>query len=178
MEQHPETCVESRIAEIFLEFSRRKLLEQYWPRMRSSVESLTDEQVWWRANPASNSVGNLLLHLNGNVRQWLVASFNQLEDMRDRPVEFKERTLIPGGVLLGRLDETLQEAAEVLSRLTQAELMATYKIQGYTVSGLDAVYQVVEHFGMHYGQILYITKMFSGEDLAFYRGLDATGRAS
>lgn len=63
----------------FLEFSRRKLLEQYWPRMRSCVESLTDEQVWWRPNKASNSVGNLLLHLNGNVRQWLVVSFNHGE---------------------------------------------------------------------------------------------------
>ena len=172
------TEIDADVTALFLGFSRRKLLEQYWPRLRSSAESLTDEQVWWRANPASNSVGNLLLHLNGNVRQWLVASFNRQEDTRDRPVEFRELSLIPAAILLGRLDETLQEAAKVLSRLTQADLIATYKIQGYTVSGLDAVYQVVEHFGMHYGQILYITKMLRGEDLAFYRKLDATGRAS
>src|ERR1700688_2069784 len=59
----------------FLEFSRRKLLEEYWPRLRVSVESLTDEQMWWRPNQASNSAGNLILHLNGNVRQWLLAAF-------------------------------------------------------------------------------------------------------
>lgn len=166
-----ENCIsatnEANIADLFLAFSRKKLLEQYWPRLRSSVESLSDEQVWWRANPASNSVGNLLLHLNGNVWQWLVASFNRLEDTRNRPVEFNERSLIPSAVLLGRLDETLRESATVLARLTHADLIATYKIQGYTVSGLDAVYQVVEHFGMHYGQILYITKMLRSEDMAF-----------
>lgn len=178
MEQHPTTNVEARLAEIFLAFSRGKLLEQYWPRLRSSVESLTDEQVWWRANAASNSVGNLLLHLNGNVRQWLVASFNQVEDTRNRPVEFNERALIPAAVLLKQLEETLQESAAVLTRLTEAELQATFMIQGYTVTGLDAVYQVVEHFGMHYGQIIFITKMLRGEDMGFYRALDATGRVS
>src|SRR6266699_1542366 len=84
----------------FLQFSRHKLLEQYWPRLRSCVESLTDEQVWWRPNEASNSIGNLILHLNGNVQQWLVASFNRLDDTRDRPVEFATREGIPAAALL------------------------------------------------------------------------------
>ena len=82
------TAPDSTVASAFLAFSRDKLFNQYWPRMRSCVESLTDEQVWWRPNPASNSIGNLLLHLNGNVTQWLVASFVRLEDRRDRPAEF------------------------------------------------------------------------------------------
>jgi len=69
----------------FLEFSRKKLFEHYWPRLRTCVESLSDEQVWWRPNEASNSIGNLILHLNGNVRQWLVASFRRSADTRDRP---------------------------------------------------------------------------------------------
>ena len=77
--------MQAELADEFLLFSRKKLLEQYWPRMRKAVEPLTDEQVWWRPNEASNSIGNLLLHLNGNVRQWMVASFNRLEDARDRP---------------------------------------------------------------------------------------------
>jgi hypothetical protein len=70
----------------------------------------------------------------------------------------------------------LQEAAEVLLRLTEAELLNRYEIQGYNVSGLAAVYQVVEHFGLHYGQIIYITKMLQGEDLEFYQELAQTGR--
>src|SRR5438045_1118767 len=82
------------ITGMFLEFSRWTLLEQYWPRLRKSVESLTEEQMWWRPNQASNSIGNLLLNLNGNVRQWLVVSFNGLEHTRNRPAEFAERRVI------------------------------------------------------------------------------------
>ena len=70
----------------------------------------------------------------------------------------------------------MQDASAVLSRLTEADLLRSLRIQGYTVTGLQAVYQVVEHFGMHYGQILYITKLVRGEDLGFYRELDMTGR--
>jgi hypothetical protein len=161
----------------FLEFSRKKLIEQYWPRLRTCVERLSDEQVWWRPNDASNSIGNLILHLNGNVRQWLVSSFKRSNDIRDRPAEFRERRLIPASALLEKLDTTLKEAAEVLASLSEADLLTTFEIQGYTVTGLYAIYQVVEHFGLHYGQIVYITKMMRGEDLGFYRELDATGRS-
>ena len=137
----------------FLEFSRQKLIEQYWPRLRTCVERLSDEQVWWRPNDVSNSIGNLILHLNGNVWQWLVSSFKRSDDIRDRPAEFRERRLLPASALLEKLDTTLKEAAEVLSSLSEADLLTTFEIQGYTVIGLYAIYQVVEHFGLHYGQI-------------------------
>jgi hypothetical protein len=164
---------------IFLEFSREKLLNQYWPRMRSCVESLTDEQIWWRPNEASNSVGNLLLHLNGNVRQWLIDSFNRRQNRRDRPAEFHEEKRTSGSALLEQLGATIAEAGATLSRLTEADLIAEYEIQGYEhVSGLKAVYQVVEHFGLHYGQVVYITKMLCARDLGFYRELNQTGRSS
>ena len=165
------------LSQLFLQFSRRKLVEQDWPRMRQCVESLTNDQIWWRPNDASNSVGNLLLHLNGNVRQWLVNSFSNQEDTRDRPAEFAERRIIPTATLVEMLDATIQDAADVLGRLTETDLLRTYEIQGYTVTGLHAVYQVVEHFGLHHGQILYITKQLRGEDLGFYKALDRTGRA-
>lgn len=160
----------------FLEYSRRKLLDQYWPRLRGCVESLSDEQVWWRPNEASNSIGNLILHLNGNVRQWLVSSFKRSEDRRDRPAEFRERRPIAASALLEKLGATLKEASDILDSLTEADLLTTFHIQGYTVNGLQAVYQIVEHFGMHYAQILYITKLVRGEDLGFYRELDKTDR--
>jgi len=169
------TTSDAQLTAAFLEFSRKKLLGQYWPRLRGAVESLTDEQVWWRPNPACNSVGNLLLHLNGNVTQWIVASFNRLDDKRNRPAEFNEQKQPAGSDLLNRLGATLEEVAKVFDCLTPEDLAATYQIQGYTVKGLDAVYQVVEHFGLHYGQILYITKLLRGEDLGFYRELSATG---
>lgn len=166
---------DSPLAVNFLEFSRQKLLGQYWPRMRGCVESLTDEQIWWRPNTASNSVGNLLLHLNGNVRQWLVASFDRLEDVRNRPEEFHETEHLPGAVLVARLEETMRKVSAVLARLTEAELLAEMEIQARRVTGLDAVYQSIEHFGLHYGQVVYITKMLRGEDLGFYGELNKTG---
>lgn len=165
-------------AELFLQFSRNKLLEQYWPRLRKAVEPLSLEQVWWRPNAASNSTGNLVLHLNGNVWQWIVASFNHLEDERNRPAEFSATGDLAAADLLSRLSQTMDEAAKVLARLTPEELLATWHIQGYTVSGLAAVYQVVEHFGLHYGQIVYIAKALEGRDLGFYRELNPTGRAT
>lgn len=170
--------VETNLAPLFVEYSRSKLLDQYWPRLRTVVTPLSDEQVWWRPNPASNSIGNLLLHLNGNVYQWLVASFKKLPDDRNRPVEFNERRRLPLREMLANLESTMREASRVFEHLTAADLAATWQIQGYTVTGLAAVYQVVEHFGMHYGQILYVTKAMRGEDFGFYRELDQTGRAS
>jgi uncharacterized damage-inducible protein DinB len=172
------TNIHADIHELFLEHSRKMLCEQFWPRLKGCVEALTDEQLWWRPNDACNSIGNLLLHLNGNVRQWLVASFNRLEDSRNRPMEFNQRESISASVLLDRLGATMQEVAEVLARLTRDDLIARYEIQGYKVSGLEAVYHVVEHFGLHYGQVLYIVKTLNGADLGFYRELNKTGRAS
>ena len=166
------------LAVLFLDFSRKKLLGQYWPRLRECVAPLTTEQVWWRPNEASNSIGNLILHLNGNVGQWLVASFNKDEDKRNRPAEFAARKGATAAELLARLGATLDAASAVLDRLTVEELLAPYEIQGYHVHGLDAVYQAIEHFGLHYGQIAYITKSLTGKDLGFYKELSKTGRTS
>ncbi|MGP8252896.1 MAG: DinB family protein [Terracidiphilus sp.] len=171
------STTDSQLASLFLEFSRQKLLGQFWPRLRQCVESLTDEQVWWRPNAASNSIGNLILHLNGNVTQWLVDSFNRDEDKRNRPAEFAAEGGLTAAELLAKLDATMERASQVLDRLTVEELLAPYEIQGYHVRGLDAVYQVVEHFGLHYGQITYIAKSLTGRDLGFYKRLNKTGRA-
>jgi len=171
------TQPETELASVFLEFSRTKLLGQFWPRMKECVAPLTAQQVWWRPNDASNSIGNLLLHLDGNVRQWLVDSFNENQDERNRPAEFAAQSGLSAADLLARLGRTLDEAAKVLDRLTAEELLAPYEIQGCHVRGLDAVYQVVEHFGLHYGQIVYIVKSLLAKDLGFYKELNKTGRA-
>jgi uncharacterized damage-inducible protein DinB len=163
---------------LFLDHSRKKLLAEWWPRLRTTVATLSEEQLWWRPNEASNSIGNLLLHLNGNVRQWMVASFNRQEDHRDRPAEFSEKSGGSAAEVLAKLGATMDEASDVLSRLTEDDLRTPMEIQGYHVTGLEAIYQVVEHFGLHYGQIVYIIKALEGKDLGFYRNLDKTGRAS
>lgn len=171
------TTPDTELAALFLAHSRNRLLEQHWPRLKACVEPMTVEQIWWRPNEASNSVGNLILHLNGNVTQWLVASFNRDEDKRDRPTEFSAAGGLTATELLDRMGSTLDQAAIVLDRLTLDELLAPYEIQGHHVRGLNAVYQVVEHFGLHYGQIAYIAKSLNAKDLGFYRELNKTGKA-
>jgi uncharacterized damage-inducible protein DinB len=170
------TPVNSELTALFLDSSRKLLFEQHWPRIKTCVASLTTDQIWWRPNEASNSIGNLLLHLSGNVRQWIVATFNKDEDKRNRPAEFSATGGLTAAELLSRLGATIAAAEKVLNCLTVEELLAPYEIQGYNVHGLDAVYQVVEHFGLHYGQIAYLAKSLSGKDLGFYRELSQTGR--
>jgi uncharacterized damage-inducible protein DinB len=171
------TASESQLAKLILNTARGSLVEQHWPKIKDCVAPLTEEQVWWRPNQASNSIGNLLLHLNGNIGQWLVASFERRDDKRNRPQEFSARGAVTPADLLARLGATVEEAGRILARLTPEELLATYEIQGYTVTGLYAVFHAVEHFALHYGQIAYITKSLSGQDLGFHRELERTGRA-
>ena len=170
------TPMDENLTALFLEFSRKQLLEQYWPRLEECVELLDEEQVWWRPNEASNSIGNLLLHLNGNVRQWLVVSFGRQVDQRNRPLEFSEHGPVPKSVLMEQLGATVRQACDVLARLTAADLLAAREIQGYKTRGLDVVFHVVEHFGQHFGQIAYITKIVTERGLGFYKELDKTGR--
>lgn len=162
----------------FLRSTREMLLKQSWPRLRTCVELLTDEQIWWRPNPSSNSIGNLMLHLNGNVTQWIIQSFTGASDHRDRPAEFSRTEGVSRDDLIAILSATMQRVSGVLDQITETHLRTPYEIQGYQTTGLEAIYHVVEHFGLHYGQIAYITKMLGDQDLGFYRELNQTGRAA
>jgi uncharacterized damage-inducible protein DinB len=162
----------------FVEFSRVKLLEHYWPRMRVCVEALSEQELWWRPNDASNSVGNLLLHLDGNGTQWLIEPFGDSGFVRDRASEFASRGGHSRASLVERLDGTMRRVEDTLSRLSAVHLTRSYTIQGFAVTGLEAVYHAVEHFSMHTGQVMYITKQLRGASLDFYRDLDGSGVAS
>jgi uncharacterized damage-inducible protein DinB len=156
----------------FLAFSRKHLSEIMWPRLKTAIQPLSRDQIWWRPNEASNSIGNLLLHLNGNIRQWILSGIGEIEFVRNRDAEFDERQQLDTAVLLARLGQTIQEAVEVLNRVAEHELLRVRIIQGYEVSGLVAISEVVQHFAMHYGQILYIVKMLQANDLGFYAHLN------
>ncbi len=157
----------------FLQFSRRELGSELWPRICSCLDTLTEEQVWWRPNESSNSIGNLLLHLNGNVRQWILSGLGGADDGRNRPAEFAEREHMPVPQLRATLEATLKEADSVLASLDGKALLNRNDIQKHKdVTGLEAIYHVVEHFAMHYGQVVYITKLLTAEDLGFFRHLN------
>ena len=155
---------------IFLDFSIRKL-DQLLGRIRDCAGKLTDEQVWMRGGDSSNAIGNLLLHLNGNVRQWIVSAVGGKPDIRVRDREFSARGDISASELLERLEATLGDAAGVLRNVTAERLGEMVHVQSYDVTVLEAVYHVVEHFSQHVGQIILLTKALTGEDTGFYRHL-------
>lgn len=142
------------------------------PKIARCLEMLTDEEIWWRPNENSNSVGNLILHLCGNVRQWIVSGVGRQPDRRRRDLEFSTREARPAKELIQQLKATVDEAAAVIESLDEPRLMEKRRIQIYDVTALQAVFHVVEHFSCHTGQILYVTKMLKDRDLGFYAELD------
>ena len=152
----------------FLQKARELLREEYLPKIERCVEKLTDEQVWWRPNPESNSIGNLLLHISGNARQWIVCGLGGATDLRQRQTEFDERKIIPREELLARLRATLADVDQALDRFDPARLLDKYPIQGTESTALAAIFHVTEHFSMHTGQIILLTKMLANIDLVFY----------
>ncbi len=163
------------LATPFIERSRHYLATEYRVKVRAAVESLPAGALWWRANEESNSVGNLLLHLAGNVRQWIVSGVGGAADTRYRAAEFEARTGTDAATLLAALDVVLDEADAVLAALTAADLATPRTIQGRDITVLDAVYHVVEHFSGHVGQIVLVAKLHSPGAIHFYE--DAGGLA-
>ena len=153
------------IAQAFLDKSRDLMLGDYLPKIERSLDPLSSDDVWWRPNEASNSIGNLMLHLRGNVTMWIIGGVGRLPFERNRQAEFDERTQIPAMELKRRLRETVQQADEVMRELTASELLTRRQIQGYDVTVLEAIYHVVEHFGMHTGQIILLSKARAGRAL-------------
>jgi uncharacterized damage-inducible protein DinB len=164
----------NEVGQLFIAYARAYFTDDYLPKIERSLELLTDEQIWRRANPQSNSIGNLLLHLSGNVRQWIVCGLGGASDDRDRDSEFAARHLIPRDELLAGLKQTLNEVDDALAKFDVDKLLERHLIQGCDVTALAAIFHVVEHFSMHTGQIIMIAKMFAEVDLGFYDFTDAT----
>jgi len=155
---------------VFIDCSVRRL-RQSLDRIDKCVARLTEDQVWSRGHESENSVGNLMLHLAGNVRQWIISGVGATPDTRDRDSEFNARGGICKSDLVGGLRATVEEACVVVDRLDAERLGTTIHVQKYDVTVLEAVYHVVEHFAQHTGQIIFATKLLTGEELGFYTHL-------
>lgn len=159
---------ESLVASAFIDQSVEYLLNHYLPKIRRCLDQLNDDQIWWRPNSSSNSVGNLILHLSGNIRQWILCGLGNEVDHRVRDSEFAQTEIIPRADLEQLLSETLVAVKDVLETCPPETLLEHRKIQGKDVGVLEAVYHVTEHFAMHTGQIITLTKLLTEKDLAFY----------
>jgi uncharacterized damage-inducible protein DinB len=158
------------VESLFLQFSVDKL-RQLASRIEFCLEKLGEDQIWARGGEHENAIGNLTLHLTGNVRQWIVSTLGNSPFDRDRDSEFAAREGVAATELSTNLRNTVEQATLVISGLNTAQLTRMYEVQNYQVSGVEAVYHVVEHFAEHTGQIIFATKRLTGEDLGFYRHL-------
>ena len=156
------------VSRAFIDRAIDFLTGEYLPKIERCLEKLTDEQIWWRANEESNSIGNLVLHLCGNARQWIVSGLGFEADARVRDAEFSRRDPLERAELLNLLRSTLADVESVLRQLDPATLLEKRTIQGSEVDVLEAVFHVTEHFSMHTGQIILLTKLLIATDLRFY----------
>jgi uncharacterized damage-inducible protein DinB len=160
------------LAEEFIERSRYYLATEYITKLSHCARVLPDDVVWRRSDEQSNSIGNLLVHLTGNIRQWIVEGVGGTPIERDRPSEFSRRAGGNATELLNELARAVGECDRVLSSLTAGDLERACTIQGRDTTVMSAIYHVIEHFAMHTGQIVLLTKQYVPGAISFY---DDTG---
>ena len=142
-------------------------LEESVAKIKHCLNQLSAEQVWWRQSESQNSIGNIILHLCGNLRQWVVSGIGGEADTRRRPSEFSERGPIPTTELLGQLEGVVRQACAALSTAGPEELLKNRRIQGFDVTGLGAIFSSVPHFVGHTHQIVFITRLQLGDRYEF-----------
>lgn len=142
-------------------------LDNALSRIAHCLDQLSDEQVWWRPLESMNSIGNLLLHLCGNLRQWLIAGIGGAPDHRDRPAEFADRSQRPKAELRRLLEGTVAEAQQALRRVSADELLRVRRIQGFDITALRAIFDAVPHFRGHTQEIIHVTRVLKGDSYRF-----------
>ncbi|MGS0528254.1 DinB family protein [Zobellia nedashkovskayae] len=139
---------------------------------RISVAQLSEEELWKRPNESLNSIGNLILHLCGNITQYVISSLGEKEDKRDRDLEFSAKEIYSKEELVEKLTETVEIAKRIINDASVEQLVRKRKVQGFYFSGIGVVLHAVEHYSYHTGQIAFYTKQLKNQDLGFYKGTD------
>ncbi|MEQ8323227.1 MAG: DinB family protein [Vicingaceae bacterium] len=159
------------IRDLFLKGIELRMIENL-DRLRICTNILEEDQLWEKPNASLNSAGNLLLHLNGNIQQYLLSGLTASKDARVREEEFNDNQKIEKEILWEMHCKKVRSSLEVLNNLTDDSLKAVYHIQGFELCGIDVLIHVVEHYSYHTGQIALLTKLFTNKDLGFYQGKD------
>ncbi|MDH3708878.1 MAG: DUF1572 domain-containing protein [Cyclobacteriaceae bacterium] len=160
------------ISQLLIEETRYRLLEESIPRLKKCLARMTADDIWYRANHQTVSAGNLVLHLCGNVKQWLISGLGGRADHRDRDKEFQEEGPLETPVLVQMLDDLSSEINQILNELDDVDLQRNQTIQGYQVTGVSILVHVVEHFSYHVGQVTYMVKSRKAVDMGYYQGKD------
>lgn len=163
--------IEDDMVSEFLENSIYRL-DEGTRMIKISIESVSESDIWKKPNDSSNSIGNQIIHICGNMTQYIIASLEEQDDYRNRDEEFS----MTGGFtkirLIQKLEDTVNKAKLVLNRCTKRQLIKKREVQGFNLSGIGIVIHAVEHYSYHTGQIAFWTKLLTNKDLGFYDGRD------
>lgn len=140
--------------------------------IKKSLDALTEEEVWQKPNEALNSIGNLMLHLCGNMTQYIISSLGGHEDVRNRDKEFNTTGGLTKKELLNKLEDTVDDAKRVIFDSKTEQLLKIRSVQGFSFSGVGVIMHAVEHYSYHTGQIAFWVKLLKNKDLGFYDGMD------
>lgn len=153
-------------------------IDEYLVKIERCLNELKEEEIWERPNESSNSIGNIILHLCGNITQYIISSLGTAKDNRERDLEFTTKGGISKLELFRKLSNVVDEAKNVISEINLEDLKKIRTVQGFRMSGIGIIIHVVEHFSYHTGQIAFWTKMIKNIDLGFYRDLDLNQKNS
>ncbi len=161
--------------EVANEFSKQIMyrMDESSRMIRLSFDQLTEEDIWKRPNGNSNSVGNLILHLCGNITQYAIASLGNKQDKRQRDTEFEAKEGYLKKELLEKLTHTVDKAKDTIQNVSVSELLREREVQGFVFSGIGILIHVAEHYSYHTGQIAFWTKQLKDKkSLGFYDGIN------
>jgi uncharacterized damage-inducible protein DinB len=145
-------------------------MQENLERIKKCLSLLDEEQVWYRPNGVSNTVGNLILHLNGNITQYIISCLGHKPDLRNRNLEFITNGGYDKAYLLKIHRKAVLTAITVIKKLEVHELITVRMVQGFSMSGTAILLHVVEHYSYHLGQIAYLTKLMRNRQIGFYEG--------
>lgn len=162
----------TKVVEILKEEFRRRMIEEGLSRIEKCFSLLTEDQIWHKENENSNSMGNIVLHLCGNITQYIHSGIGGKKDERQRVEEFKISSRVDSIKLLTKIQEVVQEANRIVSNLEPIVFSEDRKVQGFDENVTSIVVHVIEHYSYHIGQLTYFTKFISNQDTGYYAGLD------
>lgn len=166
----------SNSSSFILEFKEeiRMRINENTPRIKKCLDLLSENQVWFQGNPETNSIANLILHLSGNIGQYIISSLGEDKDIRNRDLEFSSKNNLDKNELFQHISSTCSKAINTIENSTEETLLKFRMVQGFKMSGIGILIHATEHYSYHTGQIALITKLLVEKDLGFYGDLDLT----
>jgi uncharacterized damage-inducible protein DinB len=160
--------------ELIKEFIEQAIhrIDENTPRITRCMNELEEADTWRRPNDSSNSIGNLILHLCGNITQYIISSLGEAEDIRERDKEFSANGGYSKFELTNELIATVEKAKRIIQNMNRNSLLRKRLVQGFEYSGMGIIIHVTEHYSYHTGQIVFWTKLLRDKDLEFYAGID------